>query len=61
MLFRSKELRRKQQMFQELGLGFVKIKPEFKARRLTDFEEKQMSDEIILTSKSLTDELLDSL
>lgn len=58
---KSKDLRRKQQMFQELGLGFVKIKPEFKARRLTDFEERQMSDEIILTSKSLTDELLDSL
>ena len=58
---KSKDLRRKQQLFNELGLGFVKVKPEFKARRLTGIEEKKFLDEEVLISKSLTDELLDSL
>lgn len=57
---KSKDMRQKQQMFQELGLGFVKVQPEFKARRLTGIEEIKMND-AILTSKSLTDILLDNL
>ncbi|MBQ6840791.1 MAG: hypothetical protein IJO63_01590, partial [Bacilli bacterium] len=58
----SKETRKKQQMFRELGLGFVKVKPEFKARDLTQYEERKFSkDAILLSSKSLTDELLNNL
>lgn len=49
-------------MFRELGLGFVKVKPEFKARDLTQYEERKFNeDAILLSSKSLTDELLDNL
>ena len=58
----SKETRKKQQMFRELGLGFVKVKPEFKARDLTKYEERKFNDDaILLSSKSLTDELLNNL
>ena len=59
---KTKEIRRKQQIFKELGLGFVKIKPEFKARKMTLEEEKSIEDsDVILSSKSLTDELLDAI
>lgn len=59
---KDKEIKRKQQMFRELGLGFVKVKPEFKARDLTQYEERKFNeDAILLSSKSLTDELLDNL
>lgn len=59
---KDKETKRKQQMFRELGLGFVKVKPEFKARDLTQYEERKFNeDAILLSSKSLTDELLDNL
>ena len=47
-------------MFQELGLGFVKVKPEFKARRLSKYEEQDFEGSVFL-GKSLTDELLDSI
>ncbi len=57
---KSKDIRKKQQLFNELGLGFVKVKSDFKARRLTGLEEKKM-DDILLSSKSLTDKLLDNL
>jgi len=59
---KSKDTRRKEQMFRDLGLGFVKVKPEFKARDLTKYEERKFSeDAILLSSKSLTDELLGNL
>lgn len=59
---RSKDNRRKQKMFRDLGLEFVKVKPEFKARDLTQYEERKFSnDAILLSSKSLTDKLLDNL
>lgn len=59
---KSKSYKRKQQLFRELGLGFVKVKPEFKARELNPYEEKALNKNlIVLPSKSLTDELLDNL
>lgn len=57
---KNKDMRRKQQMFQELGLGFVKIKPEFKAKKLSKYEEQNLEGSVFL-GKSLTDELLDSI
>lgn len=59
---KTKETRRKQQLFKELGLGFVKIEPEFRARKITLEEEKKLDNgEILLTTKNLTDELLDTI
>lgn len=59
---KTKDLRRKQQLFKDLGLGFVKIKQDFKARELTKEEEQSIeNNEVILSTKSLTDELLSSL
>lgn len=59
---KTKDLRRKEQLFKDLGLGFVKIKQDFKARELTKEEEQSIEkDEVILSTKNLTDELLSSL
>ncbi len=59
---KTKDLRGKQQLFKDLGLGFVKIKQDFKARELTKEEEQSIeNNEVILSTKSLTDELLSSL
>lgn len=59
---KTKEIRRKQQLFKDLGLGFVKINSEFKARKMTLEEEKQFDkSEVLLSNKSLTDELLDAI
>lgn len=59
---KTKDIRRKQQLFKDLGLGFVKINNTFKARELTKNEELSIeNDEVILSTKSFTDELLDSL
>lgn len=59
---KSNNQKERQKMFRELGLGFVNVKPEFKARVLTKYEEQKFDkDAILLSSKSLTDELLDNL
>lgn len=59
---KTKDIRRKQQLFKDLGLNFVKIKQDFKARELTKEEEKSIEkEEIVLSTKGLTDELLNSL
>ena len=56
---KTKEIRKKQQLFNDLGLSFVKVKPEFKARVLTLEEERSIeNEEVMLSSKTLTDELL---
>lgn len=59
---KTKEIRKKQQLLNELGLGFAKVKPEFRARKLTADEEQTInSGDVILSTKSLTDELLENL
>ena len=59
---KTKEIRRKQQLLNDLGLNFVKVKPEFKARKLTADEEQDIEDsDVILSTKSLTDELLETM
>lgn len=59
---KSNNQKERQKMFRKLGLGFVNVKPEFKARVLTKYEEQKFDkDAILLSSKSLTDELLDNL
>ena len=59
---KTKEIRRKQQLLNDLGLNFVKVKPEFKARKLTTEEEQNIEDsDVILSTKSLTDELLETM
>lgn len=59
---KSNNQKERQKMFRELGLSFVNVKPEFKARVLTKYEEQKFDkDAILLSSKSLTDELLDNL
>ena len=55
----TKEIRKQQQLFQELGLGFVKVKPKFEAKKLTMYEEEHLTDAVFLSSKSLTDKLLE--
>lgn len=59
---KTKEIRRKQQLFKELGLDFVKVSNDFKARKMLPEEEKLIDNkEVMLSNKSLTDELLDAL
>jgi len=59
---KTKETRKKYQMFREIGLDFVKVKSDFKVRKLNNYEERKMNDSpILLSSKSLTDKLLDKL
>ena len=59
---KTKEIRRKQQLLNELGLSFAKVKHEFRARKLTADEEHNIEDsEVMLSTKSLTDELLESI
>lgn len=56
----SKELKSQQRMINDLGLSFAKVVP-FKMRDLTDYELKQMGNDILLSNKTITDDLLDSL
>lgn len=59
---KTKEIRRKQQLLNELGLSCAKVKPEFRARKLTADEEQNIEDsDVMLSTKSLTDELLESI
>ena len=58
---KTKDTKRKQKLFRDLGLGFVKIKSEFEVRKLSEQEEKKLEGDIMLSSKTLTDELLDIL
>ena len=59
---KGKEIRKKQQLLNELGLGFARVKPEFRARKLTADEEQTIdSSDVILSTKSLTDELLENV
>lgn len=56
----SKELKSQQRMINDLGLSFAKVVP-FKMRDLTDYELKQIGNDILLSNKTITDDLLDSL
>lgn len=56
----NKELKSQQRMINDLGLSFAKVVP-FKMRDLTEYELKQMDNDILLSNKTITDDLLDSL
>jgi len=56
----SKELKSQQRMINDLGLSFAKVVP-FKMRDLTDYELNQLGNDILLSNKTITDDLLDSL
>lgn len=56
----SKELKSQQRMINDLGLSFAKVVP-FKMRDLTEYELKQIGNDILLSNKTITDDLLDSL
>lgn len=56
----SKELQSQQRLMNELGLPFAKV-VSFKMRDITDYELNEMGNDILLSSKTITDDLLDSL
>lgn len=56
----NKELKSQQRMMNELGLSFAKVVP-FKMRDLTEYEINQMGNDILLSNKTITDDLLNNL
>jgi len=59
---KTKESRKKYQMFREIGLDFVKVKSDFRVKRLNTYDERKMNNSaILLSTKTLTDTLLDKL
>ena len=47
-------------MLNELGLPFAKVQ-KLEMRPITEFELNKMDSDILLSNKTITDELLDSL
>ena len=56
----SKELQSQQRLLNQLGLPFVKVQP-FKMRDLTDYELNKIGKDMILSNRTITDELLENL
>ena len=56
----TKEMTKQQQLFNELGLPFVKVE-KLEMRPITEYELSKMDSDILLSNKTITDDLLDSL
>ena len=56
----TKEMNKYQTMLNELGLPFAKVQ-KLEMRPITEFELNKMDSDILLSNKTITDELLDSL
>lgn len=56
----TKEVKKQQRLLDQLGLSFVKVEP-FKAKDLTDYELNKIGNDVLLSSKSITDVLLENL
>ncbi len=56
----SKEMHKQQMMLNELGLPFAKVQS-FKMRNLSEIELRKMDSDMLLSNKTITDDLLDSL
>lgn len=56
----TKEVKKQQRLLDQLGLSFVKAEP-FKAKDLTDYELNKIGNDVLLSSKSITDVLLENL
>ena len=56
----TKEMNKYQTMLNELGLSFAKVQ-KLEMRPITEFELNKMDSDILLSNKTITDDLLDSL
>ena len=56
----TKEMNKYQTMLNELGLPFAKVQ-KLEMRPITEFELNKMDSDILLSNKTITDDLLDSL
>ena len=56
----TKEVMKQQNLLNELGLDFAKVDT-LRVRDLNDYETRQFEKKVILTTKTITDELLENL
>lgn len=56
----TKEVMKQQNLLNELGLDFAKVET-LRVRDLNDYETRQFEKKVILTTKTITDELLENL